>query len=55
VTTLCADKQGHVDPFLAGPNQYLLLQRVQNGSGIDPVPYSVGNGSSSPSGKVAKA
>ena len=55
VTTLCADKQGHVDPFLAGANQYLLLQRVQNGSGADPASYSVGTGISSPAGKVAKA
>lgn len=55
VTTLSADKQGHVDPFLAGANQYLLLQRVRNGSGADPASYSVGTGSPFPASEVAKA
>jgi hypothetical protein len=55
VTTLHAEKQGYLDPLLAGANQYYLLQGVQNGSGAHPASYSVGTGSSFPAGKVAKA
>jgi hypothetical protein len=55
VTTLRANKQGYVEPFLAGANQYTPLQGVQNSSEAHPALYSVGNGSSFPAGKVTKA